>query len=32
MDDNFQHRLENMLNTDDDALFNWTVITVDETG
>lgn len=32
MDDNFQHRLENILNTDDDVLFNWTVITVDETG
>lgn len=31
MDDGFQTYLENMLSTDDDILFNWTMITGDET-
>lgn len=31
MDDSFRKHLENMLNTDDDVLFNWTLITGDDT-
>ena len=31
MDDTFRNHLEDMLNSDDDVLFGWTMITGDET-